>query len=399
MINVDREGFFMGGFADRQDKMRSLSQTDTALNQGQQAIDLRAQSNKFDQTQALNQQVTDAIGSTLNQISEITKLYIDRGVSPDDPRLIEAISPLVSSAENLAMRAEEAGIPGVSSGTISALVEKNLNQMSTTEQARLQGKASGAAKGAQTNSLADELGISRTQAMQAEGYLPKPDRAPSPKAPEGYRWTGDGNLEFIPGGPKDPGSGGGGKPMPATALKIENELIADLGIATGVQSDLKAFSDQIESGELDLSFLKNVAAQAKNAINKSDPQSRAYQSFRSSLEKLRNDSLRLNKGVQTEGDAQRAWNELFQNLNDEKFVKKRLDEIVNINERAADQKTLQINNVRENYGKELFDREKVPSTPTIQGETPRPQTLEEFNALPSGTVYIDPDDGQKYRKP
>jgi hypothetical protein len=30
---------------------------------------------------------------------------------------------------------------------------------------------------------------------------------------------------------------------------------------------------------------------------------------------------------------------------------------------------------------------------------PTPTTVEEFNALPSGTVYTDPDDGKQYRKP
>ena len=32
------------------------------------------------------------------------------------------------------------------------------------------------------------------------------------------------------------------------------------------------------------------------------------------------------------------------------------------------------------------------------GGIPTPQTEEEFNALPSGTIYIDPDDGKQYRK-
>lgn len=33
------------------------------------------------------------------------------------------------------------------------------------------------------------------------------------------------------------------------------------------------------------------------------------------------------------------------------------------------------------------------------GEMASPTTEEEYNALPSGTTYIDPDDGKKYRKP
>lgn len=52
------------------------------------------------------------------------------------------------------------------------------------------------------------------------------------------------------------------------------------------------------------------------------------------MERLRNESLRLNAGVQTEGDAQRAWNELFGNLNDESVVKAQLQRIQQLNNRA-----------------------------------------------------------------
>jgi len=39
------------------------------------------------------------------------------------------------------------------------------------------------------------------------------------------------------------------------------------------------------------------------------------------------------------------------------------------------------------------------STPPSSPDIPSPQTEEDFAALPSGTVYIDPDDGKQYRKP
>jgi len=38
--------------------------------------------------------------------------------------------------------------------------------------------------------------------------------------------------------------------------------------------------------------------------------------------------------------------------------------------------------------------EKVGATEDI----PRPETQEDYNSLPTGTIYIDPDDGKKYRK-
>ena len=40
---------------------------------------------------------------------------------------------------------------------------------------------------------------------------------------------------------------------------------------------------------------------------------------------------------------------------------------------------------------------QVP-TETPQEEYPTPQTQAEFDALPAGSVYIDPDDGKQYRK-
>lgn len=44
----------------------------------------------------------------------------------------------------------------------------------------------------------------------------------------------------------------------------------------------------------------------------------------------------------------------------------------------------------------------VPSAPPAAAQTgqyPVPQTQEEYDALPSGSIYQDPDDGQPYRKP
>ena len=83
----------------------------------------------------------------------------------------------------------------------------------------------------------------------------------------------------------------------------------------------------------------------------SDENSRNMASFKSSLEKLRNDSLRLNTGVQTDGDAQRAWNELFENINDGGVVTQRLAEIKRLNARAVQLRKLNVDNVRANYGR------------------------------------------------
>lgn len=43
-------------------------------------------------------------------------------------------------------------------------------------------------------------------------------------------------------------------------------------------------------------------------------------------------------------------------------------------------------------------RQGSPSAPT-QSQHPVPQTQADFDALPAGSLYVDPDDGQTYRKP
>jgi len=63
-------------------------------------------------------------------------------------------------------------------------------------------------------------------------------------------------------------------------------------------------------------------------------------------------------------------------------------------------------NTGEDYGFTKEDMSKIArigaaaktSTPSVESEIPRPTTKEEFDALPKSAIYIDPDDGKKYRK-
>ncbi len=157
------------------------------------------------------------------------------------------------------------------------------------------------------------------------------------------------------------------KPMPATALKMQNEALDVIGIASSIQADLGTIEQQLKTGALDFGPIKNVANNLKNMAGMSDEQSRNFSTFKSSMEKLRNDSLRLNKGVQTDGDAQRAWNELFQNINDKGLVKQRLAEIKAINARAVDLRKREVEDIRNNYNQQQYDfgsQTNVPSAIT-----------------------------------
>lgn len=125
------------------------------------------------------------------------------------------------------------------------------------------------------------------------------------------------------------------KPVPPTVIKSYNADRESIGQVNTINSELSRYSDQITAGKLDLGVMSNTVDAALNLSGRSTENSRNYASFRAGLERLRNDSLRLNTGVQTDGDADRAWKELIANINDRDVVNQRLKEIQRINLRGA----------------------------------------------------------------
>jgi hypothetical protein len=130
---------------------------------------------------------------------------------------------------------------------------------------------------------------------------------------------------------------------------MQSEAVDAINTASGINSQLDGVAKQIEGGKLDFGPVSNAVSGARNWAGMSNEQSKNLASFRSTIEKLRNDSLRLNTGVQTDGDAQRAWNELFTNINDTGLVKQRLVEIQAINKRAEQLQRMRVDQIRGNY--------------------------------------------------
>lgn len=145
------------------------------------------------------------------------------------------------------------------------------------------------------------------------------------------------------------------KPMPVGALKLQQEGLENMSIASNINPMLQRFANDIDAGKLRLGPVANMFNKGKNFAGASDEGSRNFASFQATLEKLRNDSLRLNKGVQTDGDAKRAWNELMSNINDPDVVKQRINEIQGINERAVELHRMNVNQIRRNFGNPDID--------------------------------------------
>lgn len=156
--------------------------------------------------------------------------------------------------------------------------------------------------------------------------------------------------------------------LPTSALKMQQEELDAIGTSGAINADLGALAKQIEDGKLQLGLVNNLMGKAKNMVGASDESSRNLATFQATLEKLRNDSLRLNKGVQTEGDAQRAWNEMIANINDPNLVKQRLGEIQKINERAANLRRMNVDAIRSNFGVDQMDTgERLNQPPAVGG--------------------------------
>ncbi len=169
--------------------------------------------------------------------------------------------------------------------------------------------------------------------------------------------------------------------LPTSALKMQQQELDALGVAATIQSDLGAIKAQVDSGELKLDRAQIRLSAGKNLAGVSDENSRNYGTFKSTLEKLRNDSLRLNNGVQTEGDAIRAWNELLANINDQKLVSRRLGEIQKINERAANLRKMQVDSIRANFGVGPIETGQYQNQPAVVGgqSAPAGAKVKRFN--------------------
>jgi hypothetical protein len=126
----------------------------------------------------------------------------------------------------------------------------------------------------------------------------------------------------------------------AIAATSESEAIVDRAIAT------------VKSGKVQLGALRNIESRGKNYAGLSDANSLAYADLIQTFEKIRNNYLLLAKGVQTEGDAQRAWNsEIGENVEkDNKLALQQLQKAKAMLSRAKAAQQTRIRTVYGNYG-------------------------------------------------
>jgi hypothetical protein len=100
------------------------------------------------------------------------------------------------------------------------------------------------------------------------------------------------------------------KPMPATLQKAEEEDFDNGQAAINLANDSQKYLNSISKGTIKFGRLTKAGLDVQSALGSSDPDVIARNEFERFKTTLVNESLRLNKGTQTEGDAVRAAKEL-----------------------------------------------------------------------------------------
>lgn len=192
---------------------------------------------------------------------------------------------------------------------------------------------------------AQQASIDASRANAAQSY----SSARAADALANFRTTGGGVR----------GGGMTGRPMSAGVQGKEDEDIGDIQSIQSVNTQIDNVLSNLKSGDLELGPFANLGSRALNFAGTSTAGSRNFAEFEATLEKMRNDSLRLNKGVQTEGDAVRAWNEITKYITDPGVVKAQLERVKELNAIAAQQRLQRINIRRARNGYGEFDPAEI----------------------------------------
>jgi hypothetical protein len=182
------------------------------------------------------------------------------------------------------------------------------------------------------------------------------------------------------------------KPLPSAIQKAEDADYDAAQAAINLATDADKYLTSIKSGNIKFGLKDRISITARSALGSGDPDVVARNDFERFKTTLVNESLRLNKGTQTEGDAARAAKEL-QGAESAADAGKAIQTLRDLNaRRAADYKnTIE----RRRANAKLPMPEMIFESPKFE---PHVFTNADYAALPKGTVFID-DKGVRRRKP
>ena len=205
-----------------------------------------------------------------------------------------------------------------------------------------------------------------------------------------------GNMVWLPKDPKMSVLDAMGKPiqgykaavkqtqLPATIQKAEDADYEEGQAAANLANDANRYLNSIKSGAIPFGLKARAFVGASNLVGSENPEVIARNDFERFKTQLVNESLRLNKGTQTEGDAVRAAKEL-QGAESAADAGKAIQVLRDLNARKA--KDSQSSIIRRRSNAKL-------EAPEVQLEVPKFEphvfTDADYANLPKGATFVDP---------
>jgi hypothetical protein len=185
------------------------------------------------------------------------------------------------------------------------------------------------------------------------------------------------------------------KVLPPMAMKLEGEDLEKAYAATTLSKDIDSQVNSIISNGVNFNFANNARLAIKAATGATDPETLAYQDYKNFVTKVTSESLRLNNGTQTEGDAKRAALELGSATSPQAVVRA-LEKLRDLNARKVSDANSLIGARRRSSGltedKGYSSPEIIPVpqyAPTVFGKNDAV-----FKALPIGATFRDGANGK-----
>lgn len=179
--------------------------------------------------------------------------------------------------------------------------------------------------------------------------------------------------------------------LPAAIQKQEDEDYDRGQTAINIASDSNRYVNAIRSGAIPFGPVSSASASVRGYFGSNEADVINKKDFEAFKVRLVNESLRLNKGTQTDTDAKRAVDEL-QAANSATGAAKAINTLMEINLRAANDAQNSI--IRRRRNSKLGDPEVPLDIPKFE---PHTFTQTDVNNLlkdpkyPKGTIFVDPD--------
>lgn len=180
------------------------------------------------------------------------------------------------------------------------------------------------------------------------------------------------------------------KPLRADLAKEEDADYVLAKDAKNLATDAYGYINRIKTGEIKFGLKDRASISARNAFGSQDPDVLARNDYDKFIVQLTNESLRLNKGTQTEGDAQRALQEV-KSAESAADAARAMNKLAEINARRVSDAKTSVERRRANAGyKDVVVPIDVPKF------EPHMITPSDYNSFlknpkyPSGTIFVDP---------